>query len=269
MIALILFISSLSAASLDVTRVWLETGERWLKGEKATSRLDSEVYELLNQSRVEKAFFKKRLQRLRLRPRPPIAVAERVIPFGINLQAIKLEVLNPEDDVTKDDVYLYFFISDGHQTIGKVTDIYRGLARDESILFKSADRLLYPLDGTRTHQPSGYFLVDYGLVESDGDDVRELKKLTALIIDLTALILAATQPEQGELLIRLRAEVKNLADALLSGEHDDELVASTWELTELELTQLSEKGYVNIWRKHGRDHMFGSWKYRLNLRLQL
>ncbi len=162
-----------------------------------------------------------------------------------------------------------FFVSDGYQTIGKVSDIYRGLARNEGVLLKSYDRLLYPLDGARARQPNGYFLLDYGLVESDGDDIRELKKLTALIVDLTALILASAEPAQGELLLRLRAEVKALADALLSGEHDDELVASTWELTALELTQLSQKGYVNIWRKHGRDHMFSSWKYRLNLRLQL
>ena len=240
--------------------------KQWLNGEKANTPLDHSIQQLLQEHRIRPAWLAERLAHLRDVPLAINPLASLTFP-ALALHAVKLTVLEASDDWMKDDLYCYFFVTDGVATTGKVTSIYRGLAAEESKLFKLEDRVLYPLDGSLSKAPQNHLILDYGIIESDGDDIRDLRKLTAVIIDLAAAVYASQDPQMGVIAQQLRVEVKALADALLATENDDELVTSTWVLDQATIDRLSAQTYVDIHRVHRHNNFFDTWKYRLSLRL--
>lgn len=179
----------------------------------------------------------------------------------------QFDVLEASDDWFKDDLYCYFIVTNGVVPHAKVTQIYRGLTSGESFLFDLADRPLFPLVGD-AQVPSGDLVIDYGVVESDGDDVRELHQLSTLITELAVAVYQVLDPVEAAQWGSLRQEVVALTRALTELNHDDRLVTGTLVLSAAAAQSLlAENTMVEIKRKHQNNHFFDKWRYRLVWRL--
>ena len=185
----------------------------------------------------------------------------------IFLDMYRIDVIENEDDIFNDDIYVYSIVSDGPIPKAKTSRIYKNLDSGDSVLLSTLDRRLYPL--TQEYpSPKGALIVDYTLIESDGDDIKELKKLTDA---LAPLVLAAYQQYTNQstplALVDLHGEMKALAKYLLELNDDDIHFTKTLAFSAEELrstpTSLPEE-YVQ--RAHG--HHWGSrWEYRVRFRL--
>lgn len=217
----------------------------------------------------------KRIARLKNRPLPPpdrfdlwIRKANPKLGFKYALHAHRLDIVDPSDDWTKDDVYAYFFVTTGVIPVGSVSSIYKGVGKGDGFIFTPNDRKIFPLGGPNSQAIENHLIVDYGIVESDGDDIRKLQRLSAIIVDVAVAVYATQEPTQAARLADLRREVKVLAEALLSMNQDDRLVVSSMGMTLDEIEKrLGSSTYVELKRRHHKDSFFDSWDYRLSFRL--
>jgi hypothetical protein len=184
----------------------------------------------------------------------------------VALQAFKLDVVKTSDWF-KDDVYAYFFITDGVIPTGKVTTIYKGVATGQSFFFNEVDRAIFPLMGIPAKKPNNHLIVDYGIIESDGDDIKKMQQLSDAIIDIAIAVYAAYDPEHGDVVIKLRKEIKALADMLLTMNSDDRLVTSSFGFKAQELNDVfKNETYVEFKRNHKAPQKRG-WEYDVHFRL--
>lgn len=185
----------------------------------------------------------------------------------IAVHAVKIHVAEPSDNWFRDDIYAYFFITDGVIPTGKVTSIYKGLSRGQSFFFNEVDRAIFPLVGVPAKKPENHLIIDYGIIESDGDDIKEMQKLSSIIIDIAIAVYASYDPQNAQILIKLRKEVQALAELLLGLNNDDRLVTSTlaYKVKELE-EMLKDETYVEVTRKHHSRAEFESFEYQLMFR---
>lgn len=186
----------------------------------------------------------------------------------VALQAFKFDVVEESDDWLNDDIYLYFFVTDGMIPTGKVTSIYKGLDEGQSFFLNESDRAIFPLPGIEAKRPENHLIVDYGVVESDGDDVKELQKLSSILIDIAIAVYASVDPQSSRVIVNLRKEIKALADLLLNLNHDDRLVTGSFGYKAADLaTVFGTNTYVEFHRPHKRSSRFDSWEYDLHFRL--
>ncbi len=186
----------------------------------------------------------------------------------IAVHAFKFNVKEASDNWFRDDIYAYFFVTDGLIPTGKVTSIYKGLSDGQSFFFNEIDRTIYPVVGLPAKRPEGHLIIDYGIIESDGDDIKELQKLSAIIIDIALAVYASYDPQNGQILINLRKEVTALAEMLLGLNNDDRLVTSTLAFKSSEIEEmLRNESYVELTKKHHSKADFNSWEYHLFFRL--
>ncbi len=186
---------------------------------------------------------------------------------AISLHAYKLDV-KKQSDLMADDIYAYYFVTDGVIPTGKVTSIYKDTRSGQSFFFNEADRTIFPLVGIPAKVPQGHIIVDYGIIESDGDDIKQMQKLSSLIIDLAILIYSTQNPEGGEVLGRMRREIKALADMLLELNHDDRLVTGSFAYTNAQLAEVLENTtYVEFSKNHQNPERFGGFDYTLSFRI--
>ena len=184
------------------------------------------------------------------------------------LHAFGFDVVEESDDFFNDDIYCYFFITDGVIPTGKVTAIYKGLDEGETFFFNEVDRAIYPLIGVPAKSPENHLIIDYGIIESDGDDIKDLQKLSSIIIDIAIAVYSSVDPENGQVLANLRKEVKALADLLLSMNNDDRLANGSFGYTSAELAEiLRERTYVEFKKTHKKESQFDNWEYHLRFRL--
>lgn len=185
----------------------------------------------------------------------------------IAVQAYKFKVVEDSDDWLNDDIYVYFFITDGVIPTGKVTSIYQGTDQGQSFFFNEVDRSIFPLIGVPAKRPENHLIIDYGIIESDGDDIKELQKLSSIIIDIAIAVYSTYDPQTAQILINLRKEIKALAEMLLSMNDDDRLATGTigYKVSELE-EMLKNETYVQISRKHKGGSDFNKWEYKLYFR---
>ena len=190
----------------------------------------------------------------------------RVPSVPVALHMVSLFVKEESDDFFNDNVYLYFFVTDGLIPYGKVSSLYQNIDEGEGIFFNALDRLVFPLtDGAKS--PSQHLIVDYGIVESDGDDIKDLQKLSSIIIELALAVYGASQPQYAQVLNPLRKEVLALASLLISFQNDDRLVESSFGLTTQEIdTLLTPASVYEFKRKHKKKSRFDSWEYELMFR---
>jgi hypothetical protein len=185
----------------------------------------------------------------------------------IAVHAFKFKVQEASDNWFKDDIYAYFFITDGVIPTGKVTSIYKGLSNGQSFFFNEIDRAIFPLVGITAKRPENHLIIDYGIVESDGDDIKELQALSSIIIDIAIAVYASYDPQNAQILINLRKEVKALAEMLLGLNNDDRLVTSTLAYKSNQIEEmLKNESYVEITRKHHSKAALNSWEYDLSFR---
>ena len=203
----------------------------------------------------------------KLFPVPIVGASSKTQWPAVSLQIARMDVLRASDDWFKDDLYCYFFITDGVIPSGKVTQVYQGLSEGESFHFIPADRALYPLvDGSRI--PSGQLIIDYGIIESDGDDIRQLHRLTEIIAELAFAVYSVLEPTEALQWGSLRQEIVALTQALTNLNHDDRMATGSIVLTADEAHRLWNGASVaSIERKHQNNHFFDKWRYRLIWRL--
>ena len=184
------------------------------------------------------------------------------------VHAVKLNVVQQSEFWFKDDIYAYFFVTDGVIPTGKVTSIYKGLSSGQSFFFNDIDRAIFPLVGVPAKSPENHLIIDYGIIESDGDDVKEMQKLSSIIIDIAIAVYSSYDPQNAQILINLRKEIKALADLLISRNNDDRLVTSTigYKAEELAVI-LAHDSYVEVIRKHTSKGVVAPWEYHLTFRL--
>ncbi len=184
------------------------------------------------------------------------------------LHAFGFDVVEESDDFFNDDIYCYFFVTDGVIPTGKVTSIYKGLDEGETFFFNEVDRAIYPLLGVPAKAPDNHLIIDYGIIESDGDDIKDLQKLSSIIIDIAISVYSQIDPEHAQVIVNLRKEVKALADLLLSLNNDDRLANGSFGYTTDELSEiLREHSYVEFKKVHKKESRFDDWEYHLRFRL--
>lgn len=186
----------------------------------------------------------------------------------IAVHAFKLKVVEENDDWLKDDLYAYFFVTDGVIPTGKVTSIYKGLSQGQSFFFNEVDRAIFPLVGVPAKKPENHLIIDYGIIESDGDDIKDLQKLSSIIIDIAIAVYTSYDPQNAQIMINLRKEVKALADLLIGLNNDDRLVTGTlgYNVKKLE-EMLRNESYVEVTRRHHSAAELKNFDYRLSFRI--
>lgn len=183
-------------------------------------------------------------------------------------QAVKIKVERASDTWFKDDVYAYFFVTDGVIPTGKVSTTYKGIGSGESFFFNEVDRAIYPLIGVPAKAPENHLIIDYGIIESDGDDTKEMQKLSTIIIDIAIAVYSSYDPQNAEILINLRKEIQALAQLLVSLNHDDRLATGTFGFKAEELHKmLAEESYVELSKKHVSKEWMNSFEYHIYFRL--
>lgn len=188
----------------------------------------------------------------------------------IAVHIFRFDVIEEVDDIQNDDIYCYFFTTDGIIPTGKTTSIYKNLNQNDSFFFSAKDRVVFPSLGVaRAKAPTNHLIIDYGIIESDGDDIREMKKITDIVIDLALAVYAAIDPQRSPIIRKLRKEVKNLARALLSLNQDDRMATGSLYFHAQDLIKYFPGGrtfYHMSKVHHGKDGM-SKWMYRINFRL--
>ena len=192
------------------------------------------------------------------------AVAGDDVP-AVALQATGIDVVLRSEIFFKDDIYGYFFMTDGVIPTGKVTSIYKGIDSGESFFFNEVDRAIFPLIGIPAKKPDSHLIVDYGIIESDGDDIKKMQKLSSVIIDIAIAVYAAYDPQHAEMVIKLRQEIKTLADLLLTLNSDDRLATGSFGLKNAEIAEmLKTESYVEFQKNHKKEKAF---EYNVKFRL--
>lgn len=185
------------------------------------------------------------------------------------LHAFKMKVVEESDGWLKDDIYAFFFVTDGVIPTGKVTTIYKGLDQGQSFFFNEIDRAIFPLIGVPAKRPENHLIIDYGLIESDGDDIKEMQKLSSIIIDLAIAVYSTYDPQNAQILINLRKEIKALTEMLLGLNNDDRLATGTIAYKANELAEmLRNNSYIEFKKIHkNKPSSLPNWEYELHFRL--
>lgn len=281
MILGLLLVSSAMAETSKIIPAFLEASQLYVKGEDSSFALRPDIraaLTVLEESKIDPVllerhtFDKSSEWPLRADDKYDAWVKESKteekteIP-EIAVHAVKIHVAQPSDPWFKDDIYAYFFITDGVIPTGKVTSIYKGIGRGQSFFFNEVDRAIFPLVGVPAKKPENHLIIDYGIIESDADDIKEMQKLSSVIIDIAIAVYASYDPQNAQILIKLRKEVQALAEMLLGLNNDDRLVTATiaYKVKELE-EMLRDDSYVEVRKRHHSKAEFNSFDYELMFR---
>lgn len=186
----------------------------------------------------------------------------------VALHAYKLDVITQNGTWFKDDIYTYFFITDGVIPTGKVSSIYKGVGSGRSFFFTEVDRAIFPLAGLGAKKPQSHLIVDYGIIESNGDDVKEMQKLSNIIIDIAIAVYQAYDPENSQVIVNLRKEIKALADLLIGLKKDDRMATGTFGFKANEIAEiLKDESYHEFKKNHSSNENHKKWEYEMSFRL--
>lgn len=270
MLVLLILISSLSHARSQsrMLPVFQAAIESWSSKTSAPYRPEIlAIHEIFERENLD-AHWLMRYLKISMAPLPnPVPkTMKNKLPL-ISFHVVRMDVIKSSDDWMKDDLYCYFFVTDGVIPIGKVSQTYRGLSEGESFHFSPEDRVLYPIQGS-SRIPMGQVIVDYGIIESDGDDIKKLHQLTQVIAELAVGVYSVLNPEEAQQWGSLRDEVVALSRALVSLDYDDRLATGTIVINENEIRRVIGNGHFGeIHKIHQNNHFFDKWRYRLVWRL--
>ena len=187
--------------------------------------------------------------------------------FATALHAFRLDILDELDDWANDDVYAYFITTHDDLLWWRVTSIYSGLDRGDSVFLSAEDRGIFGPQGEKL-VAKNHTIVDFGLVESDGDDIKELQKLSDTIVDLALVALTVSNPTAGAAAAQARAEVKNLLHLVIAMDNDDRIVADTLRFTPETLeSQFGDDSVTEFSRVYEGQRGWSSYSWRMNFRL--
>lgn len=268
------FTSIVRAENPNIITAFREASGLYLNGVKANHVLKPDLRMALLQleyHQIDKKILRSRLENINsntiiITPPEIRTDTKRLSESSVSIHASKVKVIEESDDWTGDDLYLYFFVTDGVVPTGRVTSTYKGLSEGDSFFLSESDRLIYPI-GKKASKVNGHLIIDYGVIESDGDDIAEIKKLSLAIIDIAISVYSTYNPEE-RLLTNLRQEVKALTESLLSLNNDDRLVTSTIVFTADEIDELVKvNSFAEISRQHHSRAELDSWKYKIYFRV--
>lgn len=181
---------------------------------------------------------------------------------ALHLHLPRLDVIEEEDDFLNDDLYMWFVITrDGIPTV-KVTKIYKGLDEGQALIFDHEDRFISNLPFYQ------HMIVDFGIVESDGDDIREMQRLSRSALNLVVTALAQLDPEiRASVSLELKEEVAKVMEILLGLDHDDRLVTGSMLIDFRDTWQVWQNGGVlERPQEFEGSHLGSDFKYRLTWR---
>lgn len=189
------------------------------------------------------------------------------LPYAIALHMTKLQVEEDYDDWLDDNLFVYTVMTYGDLLWGRVSSVYKNLDEGTETLFLPEDRGLFDPKG-RFHELAGPLFVDYGIIESDGEDISELARLTKVIIDLAESALRLSSPNYASTALRTRTETQNLISLLIAMDGDDRLVTDSFLLEHQSVASLLGDGAFAEWRKSysGRRGL-SDFRYHLWFRL--
>lgn len=277
----LLFANTLWAENSKIIPAFIEASELYISGGESSLYLRPDIraaLEVLKKNNIDPAVLEKRIS-LKSNAWPlraddkfdnwvknPVKANTEVPEMAVH--AFKFKVEEESDDWFKDDIYAYFFVTDGVIPTGKVTSIYKGLSQGQSFFFNEIDRAIFPLVGVPAKKPENHLIIDYGIIESDGDDIKEMQKLSSIIIDIAIAVYSTYDPQNAQILVNLRKEIKALAELLLSMNNDDRLATGSFGYKVQELEEiLRDNTYVEITKTHNGNGDFNKWEYHLSFRL--
>jgi hypothetical protein len=184
------------------------------------------------------------------------------------IHAVKLSVTEDYDDFNNDNVYLYYITTSDDIVWGKVTDVYKNLDEGTEVFMNAEDRGVYGPTGQKLAFPTNHVIVDFGLIESDGDDITQLKKVSDAIVDLALVALAVYQPGAGAAALQARAEVNNLLHLIIELNSDDRLVTDSVYFTPNSMAEkLNNTTYFEFDRVYEKATWWTRFKYAMKFRL--
>ena len=179
--------------------------------------------------------------------------------FSLHVHLPRIEIIEEEDDFFNDDIYMWFIITRDGLTYAKMTQIYRNYDEGSILVLNQDDRII-------SNQPFyQHLIIDYGLVESDGDDTRELLKISEnasrILTQLNQSKSFARKDELRELLLR---ESRLFMQTLLSFNHDDRLISSSLNITyqHTHRTWQNSLFYEDMQEFRGQNNA-SDWHYKL------
>lgn len=182
--------------------------------------------------------------------------------FALNLHVPQIQIIEEEDDYLNDDLYMWFVITRDGITHTKVTKIYRGLDEGDILIFDDQDRVVSSIPFTQ------HLIIDYGIVESDGDDISELRRLSNNALNLVQEIIATLDLNlRNQALAQLNQETSAVLQLLLSLNHDDRLVSGSIHITYEDTYQTWQNaGVLERTQDFSGSHWGSDWHYRLKWR---
>ena len=190
----------------------------------------------------------------------------------VALHLYQVDVREDFDDGMNDTIYLYAIMTDGTVTWGKVTGQYPSIDEAQSVMLSAEDRILYPTPGISSKIPSTHLIVDYGIMESDGDDIAALQKLSSEILQIAKEVLMLVYPDYAALTEILARETQTLLSSILALNYDDRMAVGTVRMSTDEIAgMLNNQSYYEFSRTHkgtGFEFPFSSdWEYQVWFRL--
>lgn len=182
--------------------------------------------------------------------------------YALHVHVPQIEVIEEEDDFFNDDLYMWFVITRDGITHTKVTKIYRGLDEGDILIFDDQDRVVSNIPFYQ------HLIIDYGIVESDGDDISELRRLSNNALNLVQEIIATLDRDlRNQALAQLNQETSAVLQLLLSLNHDDRLVSSSIHITYKNTYQTWQNaGVLERSQDFSGSHWGSDWHYRLKWR---
>ena len=122
--------------------------------------------------------------------------------------------------------------------------------------------------------PYKHLIIDLSIIESDGDDIKEMQKISQAILPLAASAYGLyTGGAMGGILssatsVALRKEVSKLSQSLLALNNDDRLVNKSLIYSPRNLANLFKEDDIFQFSEvyKGFDRI-SSWKYKLHFRM--
>ena len=189
------------------------------------------------------------------------------------LHAYELEVIEEKDDFLKDDIYFFFYTTDGATTTGRVSEIYKGLSAGQSFFLSAQDRVIFPTAEVGYATPYRHLIVDFSIIESEGDDIKEMQKMSEAIIPLAAAAYGLYTGDMSAVLssaasVTLRKEVGKLSKSLIALNNDDRLVNESLTYTPRKLKNVFlDEDFFEFSKIYSGRTPLSTWKYKLNFRM--
>lgn len=250
---IILICQTVQAKSLSQTI--FESLTHYCQGGKSQSLLDKKIHYLKpSVKRCRHLSNLKRGQRRQLIQNQKLKANSLV-----HLHLPQLKVIEEEDDFLNDDLYMWFVITIDGIPYTKITKIYKELDEGQVLLFDAEDRVINNLQFKRNA------IIDWGIVESDGDDISEMQRLSRHALELVTLALnQLDEPTRASRIELLKDQTAKVLTLLLGLDHDDRLTSGTLILDSSTTHHVWQNaGFYEFSQDYMGEHLNSHWHYQL------